>query len=354
MNNEQPVRVLIVDDTSMYRLILDRAASEISGVQVTGKAGTGEQALQKLSSTQVDLVLLDVFMPGMSGVETLQKIKAQHPDIAVVMVSGVATNDAEITIQALNFGALDFIPKPKEKSPEESMRSLIEELKRVVDEVRAHRAKAVKKEPPAPSKKITTLTPSKVDLVVVGVSTGGPNALGIMVPALPKDIPCPILLVQHMPPIFTASLADHLAKKSSIYVKEAIANENIVPGTVFIAPGGKHLVIKKNPSNPSHYVTALNDDPPVNSCRPAVDVLFKSVADTFQGSVLAVILTGMGEDGANGVAALKNKKCYCISQSEKSCVVYGMPRAIEERHLADEVVPLQEVAGRIEALAKGA
>ncbi|MFZ5806156.1 MAG: chemotaxis-specific protein-glutamate methyltransferase CheB [Verrucomicrobiota bacterium] len=355
MKNEQTVHVLIVDDTAMYRLILDRAVSQIQDTAVVGTAANGEIALQKLATSMVDLVLVDVFMPGMSGIETLQKIREKYPDIAVAMVSGVATSDAEITIQALNMGALDFVSKPKEKNAEESMRTLVEELKRVINAVRARglvREKKVELKPtvsapvlPRPSIKL-----AKIDLVVIGVSTGGPNALGVVIPSLPQNLPCPVLLVQHMPPIFTASLADHLSKKSALQVREGIENESIAPGTVWIAPGGKHMTIKHHPHDPSKYVLALDESPPVNSCRPAVDVLFNSVASIFHGGVLAVILTGMGEDGANGTASLKHQHCYCLAQDEKTCVVYGMPRAIAERHLADEVLPLDHIAPRIASL----
>lgn len=354
------IRVLIVDDTVLYRSILTKALSALPNVEVIGAVASGELALKKLAQVEVDLVFLDVFMPGMSGVETLQQIRKDYPNINMVMVSGVATNDAEVTIQALHDGALDFIPKPKEKSVEDSMRVITEDITRVLRVVRMRGLPKIETkpltapqvEPPVVVQPKISIKPAKFDFVLIGVSTGGPNALSVVIPALPKDLNCPVLLVQHMPPIFTASLADHLGKKSALQVKEGRENEPIIPGTVWIAPGGKHMIIKRDERNLGGFAIALNENPPVNSCRPAVDVLFRSVAENVTGGVLAVILTGMGEDGTAGVAALKRRSCYCLAQDEKTSVVYGMPRMVAEKGWADEILPLEGIAPRIATLVK--
>jgi two-component system chemotaxis response regulator CheB len=181
------------------------------------------------------------------------------------------------------------------------------------------------------------------------VSTGGPNALAEVIPLLPARLKVPVLLVQHMPPVFTASLADHLAKRSQVTVREAAEGEAIVPGTVYIAPGGRHMVVRRSPAGVP--TVGLNDSPPENSCRPSVDVLFRSVAAHYEGNVLAVVMTGMGNDGREGVRALKRKGAHCITQSAETCVVYGMPLAVDEAGLSDERIPLPRLAERIVQLA---
>jgi two-component system, chemotaxis family, protein-glutamate methylesterase/glutaminase len=204
--------------------------------------------------------------------------------------------------------------------------------------------------PFVPVRRMIPVDASK-SLIVIGVSTGGPNALNVLMAALPRDIGCPILMVQHMPPFFTASLASFLSKKTGHVVKEGVQGEMIKPNTVYLAPGGKHMVLERGNGALGGYTLGINDNPTVNSCRPSVDVLFKSVAEQFSGSVVSVILTGMGEDGCDGVGYLKNSgNCYSIAQDESTCVVYGMPRAVAEKGLVDEVLPLEQIASRLSEL----
>jgi len=200
-------------------------------------------------------------------------------------------------------------------------------------------------EPPVPSRPVLP-SPKRIALVAIGSSTGGPEALTKVLPLLPGDFPLPILIVQHMPPLFTASLAANLNKRSALTIKEAEDGEPIEVGKVYIAPGGRHMVMRP-PQDGGPATIGLNDAPPVKSCRPSVDVLFRSIAAVQGGNVLAVVLTGMGDDGSDGVAALKRKGCYCITQSEKTCVVYGMPRAVDEMNNSDEQVDIENVAARI-------
>jgi len=187
--------------------------------------------------------------------------------------------------------------------------------------------------------------------VVIGISTGGPNALSDVIPLLPAKLGVPVLIVQHMPPVFTASLANSLDRKSQIHVKEAESGEAMKPDTVYIAPGGQHMVLEKD--RMGGFVLTMNEEAPENSCRPAVDVLFRSVSKNFDKPVLALVMTGMGRDGAEGIRLLKTRECFCITQTENSCVVYGMPRSVDELKLSDEQVDLSQIASRITALVAG-
>lgn len=348
----------------MYRKILSDTVVATGEGQVVATAPLGRIALDKLATMEIDLVLLDVFMPEMDGIETLSRIREKYPHVCVVLVSGATTSDAEITLRGLSLGALDFIPKPLTSSFAENVKIITEDVRNAIYLARSKVALRVPSTRPAAtpfSPPIAAAIPTPVpirpvaraktiDLLVIGVSTGGPNALNVVIPSLPERLGVPVLLVQHMPPMFTKSLAEHLDKKSKLRVTEAVEGETVQPNHVYIAPGGKHMAITRKPGSFSELIVSLNDQPPVHSCRPAVDVLFKSVAQEFSGGVLSVILTGMGEDGANGVAALRQKGAYSLAQDERSCVVYGMPRAVVERGLADEVLPLDDIASRISAL----
>ncbi|MCX8167241.1 MAG: chemotaxis response regulator protein-glutamate methylesterase [Candidatus Micrarchaeota archaeon] len=351
------IPTLIVDDTVTYRKILSEAAQTFPEIEVIGTAASGAIALQKMAQTKVTLVLLDIHMPEMDGVETLRRIKKDYPDTFVVMVSGISTRGAETTIQALQMGAIDFIRKPDGKSAEENFRHLIEDLRPVVRLVNTRLqlvgGKAKKsdtlpkgietKKPPISIKKNIYIKPS---IVAIGVSTGGPEALARLIPQLPADLPVPVVLVQHMPPLFTKSLADSLAKKSKVKVVEATEGEPLKNGVVYIAPGGKHMVVRRKEDG--SVVIGLNDGPPENSCKPSVDVLFRSVASVYeQKGILAVILTGMGNDGCAGVRTCKRNYCYCITQNEATCVVYGMPKAVDDAGLSDISLPLDKIAEEI-------
>lgn len=368
----QPIRVLVVDDTATYRKILSDVVESISEAELAGTAPGGRIALKKLEQTVTDVVLLDIFMPEMDGIATLSRIRAKFPDVSVVMISGATTRDADITVKALQMGALDFVPKPRSNDYAAGIAELSAALRPILRAVEIKRLMrlggnaggAVRgpvcaaSKPDAPPTTPDAAahfapTPSRFDLVVIAVSTGGIKALHSVISPLPADLPAPVLIVQHMPEMFTASLADNLAKHSSLGVREARDNELVAGGSALIAPGGRHMTVRQTLGLRGVLRIGINDSPPVNSCRPSADVLFRSVAATDVGGVLAVILTGMGCDGAAGVAALKRKGCYCISQDEQSCVVYGMPRAVVERGLSDETLPLDAIAARIAALATG-
>ena len=377
------IRVMILDESVVYRQFLSETLSAMSGMEVVAVAATGKIALARLAQNPVDLLLFDVEMETGDALGSLKEIRATYPDVGLVLLSGLDSNSAGTAIQALEMGALDLLAKP---TPSGSGESLLEFRGRLESVLRAYRGKKHARlakrltegrsaiELPAKTRMEPVATrvvsgkkgadkaaiaelpkPKRIDVIALAVSTGGPKALGEVIPQLPGDLGVPVLLVQHMPPLFTEALAGSLNKKSQLEVSEAKAGEKVLPNRVYIAQGGKHMVVEPDPvtnGDGRSVRIALNTDPPVNSCRPAADVLFKSIAQVYGGHVLAVIMTGMGNDGVQGVREMKVKGCYCLSQSEESCVVYGMPRAVDEAGLADEQVTLGQLAGRMAALVK--
>jgi two-component system chemotaxis response regulator CheB len=354
-----PIRTLVVDDTVTYRKIVSEIVSSLSEIELIGTAPNGMIALKKLAQSKTDLVFLDVHMPDMDGVETLKRIRTDFPDVTVVMMSGISSRNTSDTIEALQSGAIDFIRKPDSNDfhannlqLKNDILSVIKmmELKKGSMHFRAPRQSTIHRpqlQPGAAFPRTSTLKSMSFEVCVIGVSTGGPEALNKLVPAIPANFPIPILVVQHMPPHFTRSLAESLNKKSKLRVIEAPENELIKRGTVYIAPGGKHMVVR-NSSN--SFVIGHSDSPPENSCKPSVDVLFRSVASYYTSGVLAIVLTGMGNDGCSGVRSLKRQKCYCITQQESSCVVYGMPRAVDEAALSDQSLPIESIAPEMVSL----
>lgn len=355
-------RTLIVDDTVIWRKILSESITSFPEFTLLGTAANGEIALKKVSQLKPDLVFSDVHMPEMNGIQFLKKLKSNYPEISVIMVSTDISSSTRATVEALQSGAMDFICKPAESDYHQNIRQLQASIKSVLRllEIRYYtrkipslRTSASPEMPKQPQKKVSAILselPRNFNVCVIGVSTGGPDALNKIIPLFPQNFPIPILLVQHMPPHFTRSLAESLDKKSALTVKEAQENDPVVPGTVYIAQGGKHMVLKMDQGK---AVVGINDWPAENSCKPSVDVLFRSVAEQWGDSgVLAVILTGMGCDGLNGVRILKKKKCFCITQSESSCVVYGMPKSVDEAKLSDRSVHLDSIASEIITLTR--
>jgi two-component system chemotaxis response regulator CheB len=349
-----PIKTLVVDDTAIYRTILARVAASFEDVEVVGAMCNGALAIKWLEQTEADLVLLDIHMPEMDGIETLRHIRGQHPAAIVVMVSGVSSRSAATTIEALQLGAIDFVRKPDGDDFDANVHRLLDEFAPIMQMVRTRMYTRRFANPPAaesPAKSVaepktkTGSIPSDIALVAIGVSTGGPEALAKLIPALPANIPVPVVVVQHMPPPFTKSLAESLNHKSALRVVEAQEGEAIVTGSVYLAPGGRHLLLRQHEGS---ITAGLNGEPPVNSCRPSVDVLFRSIGPCCgTRGVVAVVLTGMGRDGLDGVRALKRRSCYCITQSADSCVVYGMPRSVEEAGLSDISLPIEAIAQEI-------
>lgn len=364
------LQAIIIDDAATYRKILNMVLEDIDGVEAVGEFPNGRAGLIGIQQLQPDLVLLDVEMPEMNGLEVLEVVRRDFPEVGVIMVSGIDKRQAEITVKALQLGAIDFVPKPSEKSIEENVETLkrkitplihvfstkknLEKIKKITEKMYDGKNKEVPAKPSTPRelREDIRVLPYRVDLVAIGTSTGGPYALGELIPYLPADFPVPIVIVQHMPPNFTASLANSLSKKSNVGVKEAQEGDVLEPGKVYIAPGGHHMVIKREGTAKEKIVLSLDDSPPQHGCRPSVDVLFKSIAESYPGNVLSVVMTGMGSDGTEGVRAMKKKNCYCLIQDEASCVVYGMPKVVYENKLADEVIPLSNLARRITEIVK--
>lgn len=366
------LRVLVVDDTIVYRKAVSDIIAEIPGVELVGVAQNGKIALSKIRTLKPDVLTLDIEMPVMNGLEVLAELRQQNSNVGAIMLSTLTSEGGSMTIKALELGAFDFILKPQSSnsfsaSKDELRASLEPMLKsfarsKKYSSLPGSQASRVKKIAPAtrssttpvkksitqqsPIIKPTTVRRSKSEIVAIGVSTGGPNALTQMLPLLPSDLGVPILVVQHMPPVFTKSLANSLDKKCVLSVKEAVNGENILPNVVYIAPGGSQMKLVAGVDGRNRKIK-ITDDPPENSCKPSVDYLFRSVADYYVGRTTAVIMTGMGSDGTKGLQSLKKQSAYIIGQDEASCVVYGMPKAPAELGYTDVVVPLQRIAEEI-------
>ncbi len=372
------MRVLVADDAVLFRRLLADVLASLPDVEVVGSAANGKIAIQKVRELKPDLLTLDIEMPEMDGLAVLDALlRSGEPPVEVIVVSALSRRGGDLTMRALEKGAFDFITKPDAATPEQGREALRRELAVRVRAV-AHRLEVRSilrgKSSPAPSETSATnlsgeralgasslggvamrmqrlSNPEKPDMVLIGVSTGGPVALAKLLPAIPKDIGVPILIVQHMPPIFTKALADSLAAKCAVRVREAIHGESPEANTVYIAPGGRQMRLAAGAGN--QPIVELTDDPPENNCRPAVDYLFRSAANRFPGRSMAVILTGMGSDGTLGLRLLKRHGCYVIAQDEASCVIYGMPKAAVDAGVTDVVLPLESIAGRITSIVKG-
>ena len=366
------LKVLVVDDTIVYRKAVSDILSEIPGVEVVGVAHNGKIAMAKIATLKPDMLTLDIEMPEMNGIEVLAELQRNHPNIGAVMVSTLTMDGGEMTMKALELGAFDFILKPQSKNPAESKKLLKQALTPIIREFKLSRTASTllrnkghfnkgtravlrKKRPPVSSstlfspnigKSRPTLQRSKSEIVTIGISTGGPNALTQMLPMLPGNIGVPILIVQHMPPVFTKSLAASLDSKCALKVKEAEDREIIRNNTIYIAPGGKQMKLVASADGRNRQIK-ITDDPPENSCRPSVDYLFRSVGDYYVGRTTAVIMTGMGSDGTKGLKILSQKGAMIIAQNEETCVVYGMPKAPIETGLADVIAPLNKIADEI-------
>ncbi len=354
----EKIKIMVVDDSFLYRAILTQILKGIENVEVVGTASNGKTALTKIPVRKPDIITLDLEMPVMDGIETLRYLSRDFPEIGVIIVSSANIPSADRTIKALiRLGSLEFIVKPDSTDRHKSEKELSEQLIRIINAFSLSTEKKPKKTGKIssilssfdvqPLKGQRIRKPTIVDTVLIGASTGGPRALEKVISKLPENFHASVLIVQHMPKLFTQSLAKTLNEKSNIPVIEGKNQEKILPGHAYIAPGGQHMTVYKNEDK--SLFLKMNNDPPENSCRPSVDVLFRSSAKGYlPNHTLCVILTGMGSDGLEGVKFLRETGGgYCLTQSESSCTIYGMPRVVAEAGLGNEVVDLYNIANRI-------
>lgn len=360
------IRVLVVDDSVVIRKILSDALRNDPEIEVIGTASNGLIALQRIAQLSPDIVTLDIEMPEMDGIATLREIKRQFPRTRVIMCSTLTERGASITIEALSLGADDYLTKSSGQSGVNAMENLhgqlIPKVKQFFHRENGPGTNRPNARPLAARELTAVPTPARPTVarpagiaaprtrqappraVAIGVSTGGPNALAEVIPMLPKDFPLPVFVVQHMPPMFTRLLAERLQSQSKVKVVEAQEGMRVTAGFVYIAPGDYHMVLTKTGGS---ILIHLNQGPMENSCRPAVDVLFRSVGEVYGGATISAILTGMGQDGLRGVEQLRALGGYVIAQDEASSVVWGMPGFVARAGLADVVCDLKLVTPEI-------
>ncbi|GAA3450600.1 chemotaxis response regulator protein-glutamate methylesterase [Dactylosporangium matsuzakiense] len=381
------ISVLVVDDSVVVRRLITDALGDDPEIRVVGTAPNGKVALAKIEQLHPDLVTLDIEMPIMDGLQTMRAIRQQYARLPVIMFSTLTAAGATATLDALSAGASDYVTKPANVgSVAESIRSVREQIIPRIHALCGGRRSALAPPtrpglapgrplagagnlpppsltrpggsplpgvvrppnvpPGGPAAAPVRATPrtGAVEVVAVGCSTGGPDALTAVVRALPASLPVPVVVVQHMPPVFTKMFADRLDRTAALTVVEATGDMVVRPGTVYIAPGDFHLEVHRRGTE---VVTKLNTGPPENFCRPAVDVLFRSVARTYGGATLAIVLTGMGQDGKRGAEQLRSAGAEIVAQDEATSVVWGMPGAVTQAGLAHAVLPLGEIANHL-------
>jgi two-component system, chemotaxis family, protein-glutamate methylesterase/glutaminase len=355
------IKILIVDDSIAVRRILQEILSSEACFEIL-TAPSGRVALSKIAEYKPALVTLDIEMPDMNGLETLKNIRRLYPKLPVIMVSALTEKGAQVTLDALALGASDYIAKPGCTSSQgqalaELHRELIAKIFTHCPQLKVSTpslmpvrgvtpgSRALEKAP-LPRVRVNT---SPVEIVVMGISTGGPNALMEMLPKIPATFPVPIVVVQHMPATFTRLLAERLHSVCPLAVREASPSERVVPGTIWLAPGDFHLLLHREEQE---VLTCVEQGAPENSCRPAADVLFRSAAQAYGAGVLAVVMTGMGHDGMKGCHKIREAGGRIIAQDEATSVVWGMPGAVVKAKLADAIVPLHEIADLLQLWAR--
>ena len=341
------VRVLVVDDSVVVRQMVSRVVAGEPLLELAGVASNGHLALEKLERTRPDVVVLDLEMPEMDGLETLAAIRSRYPKLPVIIFSHLSSAGASATLEALALGATDFALKPSANGIGLAEQHVRDELVHRVMALFPQARTMVTPSPVHPSPSLASSRSSRstpIAAIVVAVSTGGPNALAELVPALPHDLPVPMLIVQHMPPVFTNMLAQRLDRIAAISVCEAGHGDEVLPGRIYIAPGGRHMTVA---GSQGHVRVELSDGPSENSCRPAADVLFRSAAEIFGAGTLAVVLTGMGCDGLRGAEAVRAAGGPVLAQCEATSVIASMPGAVAAAGLADAVVPLDQLASQL-------
>jgi len=362
------LKVLVVDDTIVYRKIVTDILAEIPEVEVVGAAGNGKVALSRIKALKPDLLTLDIEMPEMNGLEVLQAIRNEQLQVGAIVLSSLTVKGGEMTIKALELGAFDFITKPEGTTQDANraeIRRALEPLIRAYGHrreistilkgkgpvpVAASKAVPAAKAPGAAESVVSRMgkiaVQAKAEVVGIGISTGGPNALVEVLPKLPADLNVPVFLVQHMPPKFTQSLAQSLNSKCTLTVKEAEDGEYVQNNVVYIAPGGKQMKVTLG-VDATKKIVRITDDPPENNCKPSADYLFRSLAHHYLGRATGVIMTGMGNDGTLGLKLMKRNGALVIAQDEATSVVFGMPKEAIDAGIVDVVVPLKGIPDAI-------
>lgn len=371
------LKALVVDDTALYRKLVSDLMNSFPNVEVVGSAPNGKIALDRVVTLCPDVITLDIEMPVMDGMETLRNLKKMSNPPLVVMVSSHSKKGTAVTMEALHLGAFDFITKPEGMSANDSRASLQQQLRPVIAAVRARASVAVmsgsfKPARPSPSggpatarapqpkakpqrgrggpqvmqrlKNMSAVIPP--DIVAIAISTGGPQALGTMVPMLPARLRVPIVIAQHIPVGFSSALAESLDRRSPLSVMEGKNGQELKPGCIYIAPGGKQMKVAPGAKRGSKILKITND-PPENHCKPSADYLMRSVARLYGNRAVGVIMTGMGNDGVKGLQVMKEHGVPVIAQDQSTSVVFGMPMEAIRAGLVDDVVPLNEIANQI-------
>jgi len=349
-------KVLVVDDAMLIRRMVTDVLAADPSIEVVGEAANGRIALQKIAQLSPDLVTLDIEMPEMDGIQTLKEIRKTYPRLAVIMFSALTERGAADTLEALHHGASDYVTKPasaagKATAQQRILEDLVPKIKSLCRLGTPVQSGQIKRDASAPAAAARPFalravgTPITADVVAIGVSTGGPAALAEVLSHLPADFPAPILLVQHMPQMFTRFLAERLNGQTPLSVLEAVDGQPLKSGVVYVAPGDFHLTVKKRSGT---VVTMLDQAPPQNSHRPSADVLFKSVAETYGPRGLALVLTGMGQDGVQGAEEITRAGGRVLVQDEATSVVWEMPGLVVNAGFADAVMPLGQIAGELQ------
>lgn len=348
------IRVLIVDDSVVARKFLNTIVSDEEDMMVAGVAATGKIGLDKIPQVNPDLIILDIEMPDMDGITTLKEMRKNYAKLPVIMFSSLTKKASVETLDAIAAGANDYVTKPSQtNSPEEALQHIKKEL---IPKIRALcKGHSPPDRRPIIYKKTIqssaiSLPRTKIKIVVIGVSTGGPNALATMLPGIPGDFPVPIVIVQHLPPIFTNTLAERLDRVSKLNVVEAKEGDELISGKILIAPGNYHLVFKETTTG---VKVNLNQGPTENSLRPAADATFRSAVKVYGNGVLGVVMTGMGQDGLRGCEHIREVGGTVIVQDEESSIVWGMPGSVARAGLAHEIVPLDKISSEITSLVVG-
>jgi len=366
---ERPIRVMVVDDAVVARRVLSRWIGDEPDMMVAACLRTGREALDQVEACDPDVIVLDVDMPELDGISALPLLLKKKRDLVVIMASTLTRRSAEISLRALSLGAADYVPKP-EAAPDAAMsalfhRELIDKIRSLGGRAPSRRGTAIARAA-APAAGWSGVAPPDEAVraglrpfarmlpraLLIGASTGGPQALTSLIGQIGASIErAPVLITQHMPPTFTTVLAEHLSRISGRDVREAEQGEAVVGGRVYLAPGGRHMRVVRE--SDGAVIIALGDDPPINFCKPAVDPLLSSAATVWSAGALALVLTGMGSDGTHGAAAIAVAGGSVIAQDEATSVVWGMPRAVAQAGLCSAVLPLGEIAAKVNRLFAG-